>query len=38
MRIRLFGHYWQVGVVLLWLLESAVIFGSSWLAFRLEGA
>lgn len=34
MRIRLFGHYWQLGLVLLWLLESAAIFGSSWLACR----
>jgi len=38
MRIRVFGHYFQLGILLLWLLESAVIFGSSWLAFRLLGA
>src|SRR5688572_2561665 len=38
MRIRLFGHYWQLGIVLLWLLESAVIFVSSWLAFRWLGS
>jgi sugar transferase (PEP-CTERM system associated) len=37
MRIRLFGHYWQLGIVLLWLLESAAIFVSSWLAFRWLG-
>jgi sugar transferase (PEP-CTERM system associated) len=38
MRIRLFGHYWQLGVVLLWVLESTVIFTSSWVAFRWLGA
>ncbi len=38
MRIRLFGHYWQLGIVLLWLLESAAIFVSSWLAFRWLGS
>jgi len=38
MRIRVFGHYWQLGIVLLWLLESTVIFGSSWVAFRWLGA
>lgn len=37
MRIRLFGHYWQLGLVLLWVLESIVIFGSSVLAFRWLG-
>ena len=37
MRIRLFGHYWQLGIVLLWLLESAAIFVSSWVAFRWLG-
>ncbi len=38
MRIRLFGHYWQLGIVLLWLLESTVIFVSSWAAFRWFGS
>ena len=38
MRIRVFGHYWQLGIVLLWILESTVIFGSSWVAFRWLGA
>jgi sugar transferase (PEP-CTERM system associated) len=38
MRIRLFGHYWQLGIVLLWLLESTVVFASSWTAFRWLGA
>jgi len=38
MRIRVFGHYFQLGILLLWLLESAVIFGSSWLAFHLLGS
>jgi len=38
MRIRLFGHYWQLGLVLLWVFESAVIFGSSVLAFRSLGS
>jgi sugar transferase (PEP-CTERM system associated) len=38
MRIRVFGHYFQLGLLLLWLLESGVIFGSSWLAFYLLGA
>ena len=38
MRIRVFGHYWQLGIVLLWVLESTVIFGSSWVAFRWLGA
>lgn len=33
MRIRLFGHYWQLGLLILWLLESAAIFGSSWFTF-----
>ena len=37
MRIRLFGHYWQLGIVLLWLLESTAIFVSSWVAFRWLG-
>ena len=38
MRIRLFGHYWQLGIVLLWILESTVIFVSSWVAFRWLGS
>jgi len=37
MRIHVFGHYWQLGIVLLWLLESTAIFVSSWLAFRWLG-
>ena len=38
MRIRLFGHYWHLGLMILWAIESALIFASSWLAFRLAGA
>jgi sugar transferase (PEP-CTERM system associated) len=38
MRIHLFGHYWQLGLVLLWVVESAAIFGSTWLAVWLFGA
>jgi hypothetical protein len=38
MRIRIFGYYWQLGLVLLWVFESTVIFGSSVLAFRWLGA
>jgi len=38
MRIQLFGHYWQLGVVLLWILESVVVFASSWAAFHWFGA
>src|SRR5436190_16611585 len=37
MRIRMFGHYWQLGLVLLWVLESTVIFGCCVLAFRWFG-
>ena len=37
MRIRMFGHYWQLGLVLLWILESTVIFGCCVLAFRWFG-
>src|SRR6478735_5282971 len=37
MRIRLFGYYWQLGLVLLWVFESAVIFGSSVFALRWLG-
>jgi len=37
MRIRIFGHYWQLGLVLLWVLESMVIFASCVLAFRWFG-
>ena len=33
----MFGHYWQLGLVLLWVLESTVIFGSCVLAFRWFG-
>ena len=33
----MFGHYWQLGLVLLWVLESTVIFASSVLAFRWLG-
>ncbi|MEO8019980.1 MAG: TIGR03013 family XrtA/PEP-CTERM system glycosyltransferase [Pseudomonadota bacterium] len=35
MRIRLFGHYWHFGLMLLWASESIFIFASSWLAFEL---
>jgi sugar transferase (PEP-CTERM system associated) len=38
MRIRIFGYYWQLGLVLLWGFESTVIFGSSVLALRWFGA
>jgi sugar transferase (PEP-CTERM system associated) len=37
MRIHLFGHYWQLGLVLLWVVESAAIFGGTWLAVWLFG-
>ena len=37
MRIRMFGHFWQLGLVLLWVLESTVIFGCCVLAFRWFG-
>jgi sugar transferase (PEP-CTERM system associated) len=37
MRIKLFEHYWHVGLVVLWLSEAAVIFGSSWMAFEWLG-
>ena len=33
----MFGHYWQLGLVLLWALESMVIFASCVLAFRWFG-
>ena len=33
----MFGHYWQLGLVLLWILESTVIFGCCVLAFRWFG-
>jgi sugar transferase (PEP-CTERM system associated) len=33
----MFGHYWQLGLVLLWVLESTVIFGCCVLAFRWFG-
>jgi sugar transferase (PEP-CTERM system associated) len=33
----MFGHYWQLGLVLLWVLESTVIFASCVLAFRWFG-
>jgi sugar transferase (PEP-CTERM system associated) len=38
MRIRLLGHYWQLGVVLLWLFESLIILASGWAAFGLLGS
>src|SRR5512134_1519054 len=38
MRIHLFGHYWQLGLVLLWVVEATGIFGSTWLAVWLFGA
>jgi sugar transferase (PEP-CTERM system associated) len=37
MRVRIFGHYWQLNLVLLWVFESAVILGSCALAFRWFG-
>jgi len=37
MRIKLFEHYWHLGLIVLWLAESAVIFGCSWLAYELFG-
>jgi len=37
MRIRLFGHYWQLSLVLLWVFESIVIFGSGVLALSWLG-
>jgi sugar transferase (PEP-CTERM system associated) len=37
MRFRIFGHYWQLGLVLLWVAEFTVIFGSSVLAMRWFG-
>jgi len=33
----MFGHFWQLGLVLLWVLESTVIFGCCVLAFRWFG-
>ena len=38
MRIRILGHYWQLGVVLLWVLEFTVIYGSGVLATRWLGS
>jgi sugar transferase (PEP-CTERM system associated) len=38
MRIHLFGHYWQLGLVLLWGVEAAAIFSSAWLAVWLLGS
>ncbi len=38
MRIRLFGHYWHLGLMLLWALESAFIFGTGWLAYELAAS
>jgi sugar transferase (PEP-CTERM system associated) len=35
MRIRLFGHYWHLGLLLLWLGESAVVFVAGWVACGL---
>jgi sugar transferase (PEP-CTERM system associated) len=35
MRIRLFGHYWHLGLLILWLSESGVAVASAWLAERL---
>lgn len=35
MRIRLFGHYWNLGLLLLWMVESALIFIAAWAASRL---
>jgi len=38
MRFRIFGHSWLLGLVLLWLVEFAVVFGSSVLVFRALGS
>jgi len=38
MRIRILGHYWQLGVVLLWVLEFTVIYASGVLATRWLGS
>ena len=37
MRIRMFGHYLQFGLLLLWAIESFSIFASSWIASELTG-
>jgi sugar transferase (PEP-CTERM system associated) len=37
MRIKLFEHYFHLGLMVLWVGESLVIFGSSWLAYELLG-
>jgi sugar transferase (PEP-CTERM system associated) len=37
MRIKLFEHYWHLGLMVLWVSESVVIFGSSRLAYDLLG-
>ncbi len=37
MRIRLFGHYWHLGLLILWLCESVVAVASAWFAERLLG-
>ena len=37
MRIRMFGHYLQFGLLLLWAIESTSIFASSWIAAALTG-
>jgi len=37
MRIKLFEHYWHLGLIVLWFSESAVIFGSSWMAYEWLG-
>src|SRR5205085_2739412 len=37
MRIRMFGHDLQLGLLLLWTIESIFIFASSWIASQLTG-
>lgn len=37
MRIRLFGHYWHLGLLFLWLSESVAAVASAWFAERLLG-
>jgi hypothetical protein len=33
----MFGHYLQLGLMLLWAIESLSIFASSWIASELTG-
>ena len=38
MRIRLFGHYWQIALLAFWLGEAVLVFACSWAAFQLVDA